>query len=180
MKITLPKQDIVLAPYLNLGSILWIEQHSVCGLDRPHIGSDGHNLAPSEPASDGYGRRDQDATAAASLTRLIVGRNQHSIMQHPDRQRTLIQAAGVFDAALVGHHSITTPALHDRADDQHESHYPCNGCRYDRDATGAKIATSIEDLGLGILQLGIRELLHVGDLALLDAVGMNLVDQRLN
>jgi hypothetical protein len=39
-------------------------------------------------------------------------------MQHPDRQRTLIQAAGVLGAALVAQQSVTAPASHNGADDQ--------------------------------------------------------------
>ena len=118
MKITFAQQHVVLASDLDLGSILGIEEHSICRLDRPDIGSYGDDLTPSEPSSDRHRCRDYDPTAAAPFTGLIVGRDQHSIMQHPDRQRTLIQAAGVLGAALVAQQSVTAPASRNGADDQ--------------------------------------------------------------
>ena len=50
MKITFPKQYVVLTADLNLGSVLWVKQHAICWLDRPHIGTDGNDVAPGEPA----------------------------------------------------------------------------------------------------------------------------------
>jgi hypothetical protein len=101
-------------------------------------------------------------------------------VQHPDRQRTLVQAAGILTAAQVGHHSVVPPASHDRAKDQQETYNPRDGRGQHRNSIGAQIATGIEDLGLGILQFRIGETLHVRNLALLDPVGMHLVDQRLD
>ena len=93
MKITLPEQHVILAPNFNLSSVLGIEQHTIGCLDRPDVGTHSNDAAPGEPASDCHCRGDQDSAAAASLARLIVGRDQHAIMQHPDGKCTLIQIA---------------------------------------------------------------------------------------
>ena len=180
MKITFAQQHVVLASDLDLGSVLGIEEHTICRLDRPDIGSYGDDLTPSEPSSDRHRCRDHDPTAAAPFTGLIVGRDQHSIMQHPDRQRTLVQAAGVLGAALVAQQSVTAPASRDGADDQQESDNACHGRSNHRYSIGAKIATGIEDLGFGVLQFRVGEMLHISDLALFDPVGMHLVDERLD
>jgi thioredoxin-dependent peroxiredoxin len=81
---------------------------------------------------------------------------------------------------MIGHRSVTSPTSHDRADDQQESNNPCPSGSDGRKPTGAQIAASSEELGLRILQLGVREMLHIRDLALLNPVGMHLVDQRLD
>jgi hypothetical protein len=100
-------------------------------------------------------------------------------MQHADRQPTLVQA-GIAVAAQVGHHSVTLPTLHDRADDQQEPDNSGDGGSHDRDTTGAEITAGIEDLGLRVLKFGICETLHIRNLALLDPIGMHLIDQRLD
>jgi hypothetical protein len=138
MKITLPEQHVVLASHLDFGSVLGVEEHSIFWLDRPDIGSYRNHLAPSEPAPNCDCCRNQDSPAAAPLAWLVVGRHQHSIMEHADRQPTLVQTAGsVAAAAQVGHQSVTLPASHDGADDQQESDDPGDGGSHDRDATGA-------------------------------------------
>jgi len=104
MKIAFPEQHIVLAPYLYLGSVLRVEQHSICRLDRPDIGSHRNHLTPRETAADCHSRWDQDATATAPLARLVVGGDQHAIMQHPDGQCAVIQAADVRGAVLITHY----------------------------------------------------------------------------
>src|SRR5215208_8275076 len=101
MKITLTEQHIILAPYLYLGSIFRVEQHSICGLDSPDIGSHRNHLTPREPAADCHSRWDQDATATAPLARLVVGGDQHTIIQHPDGECAVIQHAGVRGAVLI-------------------------------------------------------------------------------
>ena len=151
MKITLAQQYVILASDLDLGSVLRIEEHSICRLDRPDIGSYGDDMAPSEPPSDRHCCRDHDSPATAPFTGLIVGRDQHSIMQHPDRQRILVQAAGVLGTALVAQQSVTAPASRNGADDQQESDNACHGGSNHRYSVGAKIATGVEDLGFGVL-----------------------------
>ena len=73
MKITFAQQHVVLASDLDLGSVLGIEEHSICRFDRPDIGSYGDDLTPSEPPPDRHCCRDHDSPAAAPFTGLIVG-----------------------------------------------------------------------------------------------------------
>src|SRR4051812_9657124 len=103
MKITFAKQYVVLASDLYLGPILGVEQHPICRLDGPDVSSDCDDVTPGQPASDRHRCGDHDACTAAPLTRLVVGRDEDPIMQHSDRQRTLIRAARVLYAALVAH-----------------------------------------------------------------------------
>ena len=137
MKITFSEQHVVLAPYLDLGSVLRVEQHSIFGLDRPYIGTHCNYLAPRESPPDCDCRGNQDSPTAASLAWLVVGRYEHPIMEHADRQPAFVQAAGAIAAAQVRHHSLTLPASNDRADDQQEPGDPGDGGSDDRDATGA-------------------------------------------
>jgi hypothetical protein len=137
VKITFPEQHVVLASHLDLGSVLRVEQHSIFWLDRPDIGTHRHDLAPSESPPDCDRRRNQDPPAAAPLAWFVVGRDQHPIMEHADRQPAFVQAAGASATAEVGHHSVTLPTSHDRADDQQEPDNPGDGGSHDRDATGA-------------------------------------------
>jgi hypothetical protein len=83
-------------------------------------------------------------------------------------------------AAQIGHHSVAPPTSHDGADDQQEANDTGDCGSHDRDSPDAEIATGGEDLGLGILQFGICETLHILDLALFDPVWMDLADQRLD
>src|SRR5215207_2049263 len=121
MEIAFPKQHIVLAPHFDLSSVLGVEQHSILRFHRPDIGSYRNNLAPGEPAPDCNRRRNYNSAAATSLPGLIVGRDQHPIMQHPDWKPALVQTAGILAVTQIGHNSVALYALHDGAEDQQES-----------------------------------------------------------
>ena len=86
MDVSLAKQYVRLAADLYFATVLRIKQDSISDLNRADIGSDGDDVTPGKPPSDGNRCRNQDPTGAAPLARLIVGRDQHTIMQHPDRQ----------------------------------------------------------------------------------------------
>jgi hypothetical protein len=180
MKVPLTEQDVVPAPDLNLGSVLRVEQHPIFWLDRSDMCSHRNDLAPGEPAPDSDCRRDQDPTATASFPGLVVGRYQHPIVQHADRQPTFVKTGRVLAVAWVDHHSVALPTSHDGADDQQEANDTRDCGSHNCDSTDTEIATSGEDFGLGIFQFGICETLHIIDLALLDPVGMDLVDQRFD
>src|SRR5215216_1482480 len=137
MKIPLSEEHVVPTPHLDLGSVFRVEQHPIFWLDRSDMGSHCNNLAPGEPTPDCDCGGDQDPAATASLPWLGFGRDKHPIVQHPDRQPTLVQTAGVLTAAKVGHHSVAPPTLRDRADDQQESSYPCDGRGDGSDSTDA-------------------------------------------
>jgi hypothetical protein len=150
MKITFSKQHIVLAAYLYLGAVFRVEQHAICGLDCPDIGPYSDYLSPRQAASDGHSRWDQDATATAPLAGLAVGGDQHPIMEHPDGQCAVIQSTWLRGAVLVTHYSVTSPSLHDRADDQQKSNNPCHSSCDAHDPVSTQITTSVEDFRLGI------------------------------
>ena len=82
MQVTLAKQHVVLAAYLDFGPILRIEQYSIVDLDSAYVAANGDHDSPGEPPADRHGCRDQDAAAAAPLPGFALGGDQDSIVQH--------------------------------------------------------------------------------------------------
>ena len=97
MKITLTEQHVVLAPHLDPGSILRSNSTRSCGLTVL-------TLVPTATTSPQASRRPIATVAGIKIPPLLRRSPgslsvEHPVMQQPDRQRTFVQAAGVFAAA---------------------------------------------------------------------------------
>ena len=65
--VALAQDEVVGAPHLDLVAVLGVEQHLVAHLHGPHVGPDGHDLAPRQALAHLGGGRDEDAAGGAPL-----------------------------------------------------------------------------------------------------------------
>ena len=149
-------------------------------LHRPDVRADRHDCGPGQAPPDGDGGRDNDAAAAAALPGLAVGRDQDPVVQHPDRQG-VGRPRRWLDVRLVARHP--QPLLPRRTNPRTISRKATRRPRRRRrhhHPLGPQVAAGVEQHHSGVLQLGVGELLDAVDLALLDSLRMDLVDQRLD
>jgi hypothetical protein len=85
VQVALAQDDVVAPGHLDLGAVLGVEEHAVLDLHLADVVADGDDGAPLEPATECGRRRDDDAAARPALT-LALDRDEHPVVQHPDRE----------------------------------------------------------------------------------------------
>ena len=91
--VALAQDDVVLAPDLDLVSVLGAEQHTIGHFHRAHVRTDRDHLGPGEALAELRSRRDEDAARGTPLAVGPVDLHEDAIGEHLDGE-TIVRGHG--------------------------------------------------------------------------------------
>ena len=90
--VALPQQDVALALQLDLGPILRVEENAITDLNLSNVLTGRHHGRPRKPLPHAGRRWDHESAASLTLAHVGLRRDEHAVMQHPDRQAFVARA----------------------------------------------------------------------------------------
>src|SRR5665811_2076054 len=93
--VALSTKDVGLALQFDLRTVLRVVENAIADLHLPHVPTDRHHRGPGQTLADAGCRRDHQAPTGLTFSDLILGRGQHTVVQHLDGQPLLARGCAL-------------------------------------------------------------------------------------